>query len=564
MRVFVFYAGVRPEQMLDPDLFVMCSTLATTAPDVSGTATYDKGLSMLRFLSVFLLCLVLDKPAQAETSPYAEQEAQEALDDGRFLKAHRLYQQILAGKKGVPPTQETHYLAARAAFGAGYYTVAKGLIQQYLDSTQADRLFESEAHILVADIQHALDAFSTSDMKAFEFAQSQHTIFAYAAYRDRYPEGTNIEAADFLSFRRAKEVNVEVSYKRYLEHWPDGKFATEARRSADQAAFKEARQKNLEETYLSYLTSYPNGTFRDQARLRLEAIAFSKAQRDGSVEAIKQFLARHPSGQYGAEARLLLARAEQQRPLRDLVGATATISPGSILIRNTGSNTGNNGSSGKGKVVAIPAPLLAMRHEVTFNMWDRCVEEGGCNAYSPPDEGWGRHDRPVIHVSKADIRSFISWLNNKWLLNGGTGLWRLPSEAEWSYMAQGLAARSINVQAAFSSVAEACAACAPLPDPDATFPVGQFRPNSFGLYDMFGNVAEWVADCWHGDRSAAPDNGAAHMTEACNSGVVKGATDSVFPSILAAQAREQVAEGARNKSIGFRLVLTQAKQQGQR
>ena len=69
------------------------------------------------------------------------------------------------------------------------------------------------------------------------------------------------------------------------------------------------------------------------------------------------------------------------------------------------------------------------KHEVTFKQWDACVQYGGCRWVE--DEGWGRNDRPVIHVTWDDAQAYVGWLSRE------TGeAYRLPSEAEWEYAAR--------------------------------------------------------------------------------------------------------------------------------
>src|SRR5215471_10347834 len=66
---------------------------------------------------------------------------------------------------------------------------------------------------------------------------------------------------------------------------------------------------------------------------------------------------------------------------------------------------------------------------VTFEEWDACVADGGCNGYTPSDEGWGRGRRPVINVSWDDANVYAGWLSRK---TGKT--YRLLSEAEREYV----------------------------------------------------------------------------------------------------------------------------------
>src|SRR5262249_61042118 len=69
------------------------------------------------------------------------------------------------------------------------------------------------------------------------------------------------------------------------------------------------------------------------------------------------------------------------------------------------------------------------RFAVTFEEWDACVADGGCNGYKPSDEGWGRGRRPVINVSWDDAKAYTEWLSAR------TGKeYRLLSEAEREYV----------------------------------------------------------------------------------------------------------------------------------
>jgi len=81
--------------------------------------------------------------------------------------------------------------------------------------------------------------------------------------------------------------------------------------------------------------------------------------------------------------------------------------------------------------VTIAHQFAVGQYELTFDEWEACVADGGCNGYKPPDIGWGRKDRPVINVSWLDARLYVSWLAKK------TGKpYRLLSEAEYEYAAR--------------------------------------------------------------------------------------------------------------------------------
>ena len=146
--------------------------------------------------------------------------------------------------------------------------------------------------------------------------------------------------------------------------------------------------------------------------------------------------------------------------------------------------------------VTIAEPFAVGLYEVTFAERDACVAEGGCNGYKPEDNNWGRGHRPVINVSWEDAQDYLYWLGRK------TGeSYRLLSEAEWEYAVRAGTTTDYYWGDGVSASSEICtyakvSTCAE-GERDMTVPVGSFRPNPFGLYDMIGNVREWTADCWN-------------------------------------------------------------------
>ncbi|MBI4178587.1 SUMF1/EgtB/PvdO family nonheme iron enzyme, partial [bacterium] len=131
------------------------------------------------------------------------------------------------------------------------------------------------------------------------------------------------------------------------------------------------------------------------------------------------------------------------------------------------------------------------RYPVTFEEYDRFCESTG--RLKPPDEGWGRGRRPVIHVTWYDAEAYCAWLAEK------TGRdFRLPTEAEWEYACRA-GSRTVYFWGDIPSARHANGHNDP-PHPwppdghEHTSPVGSFLPNAFGLYDMLGNVHEWCLD----------------------------------------------------------------------
>lgn len=155
--------------------------------------------------------------------------------------------------------------------------------------------------------------------------------------------------------------------------------------------------------------------------------------------------------------------------------------------------------------VRIDHRLAIGKYEVTFAEWDRCVEAGGCD-YRPDDEGWGRGDRPVLHVARTDARRYVEWLREV-----TEKPCRLPSEAEWEYAARAGTSTARWWGDEIGRGRAACDGCGSRWDERSTAPVGSLPANPWGLHDMLGNVAEWVADCSHPTNEGNAGDGSARI-----------------------------------------------------
>lgn len=240
------------------------------------------------------------------------------------------------------------------------------------------------------------------------------------------------------------------------------------------------------------------------------------------------------------------------------------VPPGSFDMGSPASEEGRGSSEGPVHRVAIPAPLAVGRFEVRFAEWDACVESGGCNGYLPDDNGRGRDRRPVINVGWKDARSYVRWLSRK------TGKhYRLLSEAEWEYAARAGSRTSrhwgdrVSAQCKFANGRDKSSerflstwTGANCRDRFVfSAPAGKYKPNEFGLFDMLGNVWEWVEDCWHGSYAGAPVDGSAWATGGgCGRRVVRGGSYGSQPEKLRSAHRSRTKNSERKANVGFRVV----------
>ena len=177
---------------------------------------------------------------------------------------------------------------------------------------------------------------------------------------------------------------------------------------------------------------------------------------------------------------------------------------------------------------------------------------------------------PVLCVNWADAQAYVEWLS------ATTGqAYRLPSEAEWEYAARaGTTTRwpwgdDADAQCAHANGLDTSFAEAhPLDGPGwvlagcddrvvRTAPVGSYAPNAFGVYDMAGNVWEWVTDCWHENYARAPRDGSAWRNgRDCGRRVLRGGSWGSPPAFLRSANRVRDDAGARSDEVGFRVART--------
>jgi formylglycine-generating enzyme required for sulfatase activity len=176
------------------------------------------------------------------------------------------------------------------------------------------------------------------------------------------------------------------------------------------------------------------------------------------------------------------------------------------------------------------------------------------------DHGWGRANRPVIDVSWENALNYVQWLNR---MVGTTGdklvPYRLPTEAEWEYSAR---AGTMTARWWGDTIGEnntVCDGCGSRWDNTETAPVGSFRPNQFGLFDMLGNVMQWTMDCWRDTHAGAPndseliigpmDKCEKRVTKGSNWGFSSGTVRSAFRWPIETADQLNTSSG-----VGFRVL----------
>jgi formylglycine-generating enzyme required for sulfatase activity len=172
---------------------------------------------------------------------------------------------------------------------------------------------------------------------------------------------------------------------------------------------------------------------------------------------------------------------------------------------------------------------------------------------------------PVVNVSWNDAKAYADWLSQR---TGKT--YRLPSEAEFEYALRGgTSSRYWWGDGAPARQVENLTGSGDRSRSGRRWshsfrgyrdgywgpaPVMSFVANPFGLYDINGNVSEWVQDCWHDNYIRAPNDGSAWLNPGCRAHVVRGGSWGSSPDQVNSAYRQGTNGDVRSARVGFRVI----------
>ena len=497
------------------------------------------------------------------------------LDVAKFLELD----QTVALLKEVDADRTGFFVAQKADTAAGY--------NRYLTS-HPNGLFVNEARQL-------RDA--ALDREAFQRAKAANTARAFRTYLADFQDGNYRDEAarlvttlDTKEFDAAVKVDSAAAYAKYARLNPDGLYIEDAKRrerkARDRERFAQARARNTTGALEAYLAAHPDGTYRAQAqdiiRHLKDPIIYAQAEKSHTIEAYQSYLTLYPDGTYANKARYNLAELTVVgREFSDCTGCPTMVvlPPGSFLM---GSPKGKSRERPQHRVT-ISRPFAVGKYEVTFGEFTAFVQKtkhdmgerdsffdpsasnpcgvrsvfGNLELISWRDPGYSQQgNSPAVCISWEDAAAYVKWLSDE---SGKP--YRLLSEAEWEYAAKAgtrtnfyfgdkLSTRQANYNSSHDDELSK--------DRGARYKttvVGSFLPNKFGLYDMHGNVFEWVEDCWHRNYKGAPKDGRAWKAGgSCSGRIIRGGSWINHAPALRSAYRAGAKVTKRFTHYGFRVA----------
>jgi formylglycine-generating enzyme required for sulfatase activity len=341
-------------------------------------------------------------------------------------------------------------------------------------------------------------------------------------------------------------------FKAYLEKYPNGQFAAlaknristldansktkESRPDSSDAAVEVAFWDTIKnskdpEDFKDYLTRYPKGQFAGVAQRRLGALA--------NVVRTENL----PSSGTSDASKSTNAPA---KPLQNQYGIELVYIPPGEFIMGADNDETNERPAHR---VTISNAFYIGRYEVTQAQWQAVMGKN-------PSYFKDNDKLPVEMVSWKDAQDFIARLN---ALNDNY-VYRLPTEAEWEYACRGGTTTAFAFGDSLSSEQANFDGHFPFggatkgPYWEKTAPVGRYQPNAFGLYDMHGNVWEWVEDWYSRDYYKASPVKDPTGPATGGQKVVRGGEWYDKAHSLRSSNRESFSSGDRSMGIGLRVV----------
>ena len=387
-------------------------------------------------------------------------------------------------------------------------------------------------------------------------------------YLARYPTGAaadlarqRLPAATWATIRESDDFGVLLDYlQKYRGSAHDAEARQRLRVAIDESTDVDALERLARER--------PQSAFAQQAEERAVTLGWRAIANSLRMADFDDFLRRHPNSPEaslvpGAKVALERRAASAKAQFSTFsekdgiwVGRDCAECPEMVVVPAGSYRMGSaDGVASERPVheVTFAAPFAVGKHEVTFVQWDACVGDRGCPRSKDiaKDRGWGRGQRPVIHVNWDDAQRYVRWLSGETKKQ-----YRLLSGSEWEYAARA------GTQTAYSwgdeiGVGRAnCNGCGSQWDNRQTAPAGSFSANAWGLHDMHGNVWEWVEDCWNDSYAGSPRDGSAWVSGDCSARVLRGGSWVQAPWQLRAAHRLWDSTGFHFPFIGFRVART--------
>lgn len=384
-------------------------------------------------------------------------------------------------------------------------------VNQYLQSSGAGKAQSKPTQLIVPAITAA-----QREEKFWDEVKSAGNKEGYEAYLESYPKGT------YAGLAKAHVVRLADVTKERQQAVSEAERKLEAERAAFEVEQKLARERVTATLQAAadamQKLATERAAFETEQKLLRERVAAEAAQKVASAEAAKRAAATPRAGQM----------------IKDCADC-----PEMVVIPAGSFDMGSNDNADERPIHRVNLPgFLLGKTEVTQGQWRAVMGN------NPSRFNQCRDDCPVENVSWNEAQNFANRLSQK------TGKqYRLPSESEWEYAARAGSTTKWSFGDSENQLGDHA-----WYGQNQTQRVAQKRPNAFGLFDMHGNVWEWVEDCSNLGYRGAPTDGSAWAVACSSSRVLRGGSWVNGPANLSSAIRSNDAPSYRNSYSGLRIA----------